>query len=67
MKNKTKLLTMASCFAAMILISTMFPFIRVMNEYAHIGDGLIYLAAAVLPLPYSALARSEERRVGKEV
>ena len=34
----------------------MFPFLRILNEYAHIGDGVIYLACAILPAPYAMLA-----------
>lgn len=56
MRNKTRMLTMASVFAAIILVTIMFPFLRILNEYAHIGDGVIYLACAVLPAPYAMLA-----------
>lgn len=56
MRNKTRMLTMSSVFAAIILVTIMFPFLRILNEYAHIGDGVIYLACAVLPAPYAMLA-----------
>lgn len=56
MKQNVRLLTMASVFSTMILLTTLFPFLRVMSEYAHIGDGMIYLACMVLPAPYAMLA-----------
>ena len=56
MRSKTQMLTLASVFAAIILVTVMFPFLRILNEYAHIGDGVIYLACAILPAPYAMLA-----------
>ena len=47
MRSKTQMLTLASVFAAIILVTVMFPFLRILNEYAHIGDGVIYLACAI--------------------
>ena len=56
MRSKTQMLTLASVFAAIILVTVMFPFLRILNEYAHIGDGVSYLACAILTAPYAMLA-----------
>ena len=57
-KNNVRMLAIASVFTAMILLTVMFPFLRILNEYAHIGDGVIYLACVILPAPYAILAAS---------
>ena len=43
-------------FAALVLMATMFIQVPSINGYVHIGDSLVYLAAAFLPMPFSVLA-----------
>ena len=58
-KNKIYTLTLSGVFAALITIFTAYighiP-VGVNGGYIHFGDGLIYLAATILPLPYAMLA-----------
>ena len=58
-KNKIYTLTLSGVFAALITIFTAYighiP-VGVNGGYIHFGDGLIYLAATILPLPYVMLA-----------
>ena len=53
-----RLLCSSAMFAALILVCTMFVKLPVpaTTEYIHIGDGVLYLAAALLPLPYAVVA-----------
>ena len=54
---KIKTMTFTAAFAAMICITTAFILhIPVGNGYIHIGDGIIYLAASVLPFPFGLVA-----------
>lgn len=43
-------------FAALVLMATMFIQAPSINGYVHIGDSLVYLAAAFLPMPFSILS-----------
>ncbi len=58
-KSKIYTLTLTGVFAALITIFTAYighiP-VGVNGGYIHFGDGLIYLAATILPLPYAMLA-----------
>lgn len=54
--NKVKLLTVSGLFAALIYIVTAYIHFPSGVGYVHPGDGLIYLAACILPLPYAAAA-----------
>lgn len=57
--KSTKIKTMAytAAFAAMICITTAYILhIPVGNGYIHIGDGIIYLAASILPFPFGLAA-----------
>ncbi|WP_024866831.1 TIGR04002 family protein [Butyrivibrio sp. FCS014] len=58
-KSKIYTLTLSGVFAALITIFTAYighiP-VGVNGGYIHFGDGLIYLAATILPLPYAMLA-----------
>ncbi len=47
---------MTALFAAMIYVVTSFVKIPTYQGYIHIGDGIMYLAAALLPAPYSIAA-----------
>ncbi|MBR1864438.1 MAG: TIGR04002 family protein [Ruminococcus sp.] len=56
--SETKLrdLTLTGVFAAMIYLLTAFVHIPTGVGYTHAGDGLIFLAASLLPAPYAAAA-----------
>lgn len=59
MRLRVSHLTITSLFAAMICITTAFIFhipFGLNGGYIHIGDALIYLAAALLPSPYAMAA-----------
>lgn len=53
-KPTVKRLTYSAIFAALIFLSTSYLSIRLpVMGYVHLGDGLILLAAALLPTPYA--------------
>lgn len=45
---------LSSVFAAIVFVMTAYLHIPSHTGYTHIGDGVIYLAACLLPLPYAA-------------
>lgn len=51
-----KNMILAALFAAMIYVMTAFVHIPTQQGYVHIGDGVIYLAAAILPTPFAMFA-----------
>lgn len=51
--SKTKLMAVSGLFAAMIFVLTAYLHIPTGAGYTHAGDGLIYLAACLLPTPYA--------------
>lgn len=53
--QKTKLIALSGLFAALIFIVTLIH-VPTGNGYTHAGDGLVYLAACILPVPYAAAA-----------
>ena len=54
MKNKkVQLMCITGVFTALVFVVTAYLHIPTNNGYIHIGDGLIYLAACVLPWPYA--------------
>ncbi len=55
--KKTELLSKTAVFSALICLS-IFIHVPTFNGYVHIGDGLIYITAMVLPMPYSVFAAS---------
>ena len=57
-KNREHLknLVLAAIFGAMVYVLTAFLKVPTHQGYIHIGDGIIFLAAAILPLPYAAAA-----------
>ena len=58
-KNSTKhiqLICVTGLFAAMIYVLTAWLHIPTGAGYTHAGDGLIYLAASMLPTPYAIAA-----------
>lgn len=54
--DKVKLLVATALFAALTTLMTSVFKIPFANGYAHCGDAVIYLSAAVLPLPYAMIA-----------
>ena len=52
-KNKINLMCMSSVFTALVFVVTAYLHIPTNNGYIHVGDGLIYLAACLFPLPYA--------------
>lgn len=54
MKNKRiRLMCITGIFTALVFVVTAYLHIPTNNGYIHIGDGVIYLAACLLPLPYA--------------
>lgn len=53
-KEKIKLLSLAGIFTALVFVFTAYLHIPSHTGYTHVGDGFIYLAACLLPLPYAA-------------
>lgn len=54
MKNrKTKLICISGIFTALVFVVTAYLHIPSHTGYTHVGDGLIYIAACLLPLPYA--------------
>ncbi len=51
-----KYMILAALFAAMTYVMTAFVHIPTNQGYVHIGDGVIFLAAALLPTPYAMAA-----------
>ena len=54
-KNRTKLMCLTGIFSALVFVITAYLHIPTYNGYVHCGDGLIFLAACVLPMPYSII------------
>lgn len=55
MKNdKIRFMCLTGIFTAIVFIFTAYLHIPSHTGYTHIGDGFIYLAACMLPLPYAA-------------
>ena len=55
-REHLKNVLMTALFAAMIYVVTSFVKIPTYQGYIHVGDGIMYLAAALLPMPYSIAA-----------
>lgn len=51
--QKIKLMCFAGIFTALVFVVTAYLHIPTYNGYVHVGDGLIYLAACLLPWPYA--------------
>ena len=56
--TKTRKLVLSSLLGAMVFVATMFMHLPVAmtGGYVHLGDGFIYLASSLLPLPYAVMA-----------
>lgn len=57
-RDKIRLLTATGLLSALTFLTTYFLHIPIgaSGGYIHFGDAVIYLAAAILPLPYAAAA-----------
>ena len=51
--EKLRLITVTGLFSALIFVFTAYLHIPTGAGYTHAGDGLIYLAACILPAPYA--------------
>ena len=51
--KKVKLMAISGLFAAMVFVLTAYLHIPTGAGYTHAGDGIIYLAACLLPTPYA--------------
>ncbi len=51
-----KYLILTAVFSALVYVLTAFVKIPTHQGYIHLGDGMIYLAAALLPTPYAMAA-----------
>ena len=54
-KNHIKLTCMTAIFAALVYVVTAYLHIPTYNGYVHCGDGFIFIAACLLPMPYSVI------------
>lgn len=52
-KDKIKLMCMSGVFTALVFVVTAYLHLPTNNGYIHFGDGIIYLAACLLPWPYA--------------
>ena len=56
MKNqRVKLMCIAGIFTAIVYVFTAYLHIPSHTGYTHVGDGFIFLAACILPMPYAIL------------
>jgi uncharacterized repeat protein (TIGR04002 family) len=46
---------MSGIFSALVFVVTAYLHIPTYNGYVHCGDGLIFIAACILPMPYSII------------
>ena len=42
----------AGIFSALVFVVTAYLHVPIYNGYVHFGDGFIFLAACILPMPY---------------
>ncbi len=56
MRKNIRIIVISALFAAMVFVCTMISVpIPGAGGYVHVGDALIYIAAAILPFPYGVL------------
>lgn len=53
-QEKLKRMCLTGVFTAVVFVFTAYLHIPSHTGYTHVGDGFIYLAASLLPLPYAA-------------
>ena len=51
-----KLICISAMFAALVFVATFLVKVPLPVGYVHIGDGIVFLATALLPLPYAMVA-----------
>lgn len=51
-KERLKLMCLSGIFTAVVFVFTAYLHIPSHTGYTHVGDGFIYIAACLLPLPY---------------
>ena len=51
--NHIKLICLTGIFSALVVVVTAFLHIPTYNGYVHCGDGFIFIAASILPMPYA--------------
>ena len=56
--EQLRYLVLTAVLSAMVYVLTAFIHIPTHQGYIHVGDGIIYLAAALLPTPYAMFAGS---------
>ena len=54
-KNHTRLICISGIFSALVFVITAYLHIPTYNGYVHCGDGFIFIAACILPMPYSII------------
>ena len=54
-KKHTKLMCMSGIFSALVFVITAYLHIPTYNGYVHCGDGFIFIAACILPMPYAII------------
>ena len=54
-KNHLRLMCISGIFTALVYVITAYLHIPTYNGYVHCGDGFIFLAACILPMPYSVI------------
>lgn len=52
-KNRIKRMCLSGIFASLVFVVTAYLHIPTYNGYVHVGDGFIFLAACLLPMPYA--------------
>ena len=51
-RKQIRFMTLSGALCALVFVLTAYLHVPVHTGYAHMGDGLIYVAACILPLPY---------------
>ena len=52
MNKRIKYMTLSGVLCALVFVCTAYLQVPVHTGYTHLGDGLIYISACILPLPY---------------
>ena len=54
-RKRIRLMCISGVLTALVFVVTAYLHIPTLNGYVHVGDGLIYLAACILPWQYAVL------------